>query len=234
MKHAIRKRIFWGVGIAVLMSFVIIPAAAQKSMNRARDEARESTKLLTDVMTDASRSIPRSLLRQAEAIGVFTNVKKGGFIIGGTGGDGIIARRTGKTTWGPPVYYDIGGADIGLQIGAKQGDFILVFMTAAALKDLLEDELELTAGLGLAAGPVGETAAVTTGKNSNIYVYANTGGAFAGATVGGGSIKPNNSINEALYKMKGGAVLTNPSQIKLSTLPTELQTFSSTVAKYAN
>src|SRR5687768_3965323 len=233
MKHEIRNRIFYGLGIAVLMSFVVMPAAAQKSVTRARNEARESTGLLTRVMSDASRSIPRALLRKAEAIGVFTNIKKGGFIIGGTGGDGIIARRTGKT-WGPPVYYDIGGADIGLQFGAKQGDFILIFMTESALSDLLDDELELTAALGIAAGPVGETAGVTTGKNSNIYVYSRTEGAFAGATIGGGSIKANNSINEELYKMKGGAVLTNPAQIKMTTLPAELRTFSSTVAKYAN
>lgn len=233
MKHVLRRRIFYGLGTAVLMSFVMIPAAAQKSVIHARDEAREATQVLTRVMSDRSRSIPRSLLRKAVAIAVFTNVKKGGFIIGGTGGDGVIARRTGKT-WGPPVYYDIGGADIGLQIGAKKGDFVLLFMTQSALDDLLDDELELTASLGIAAGPVGETAGATTATDSNVYVYSNASGAFAGASVGGGSIKANNSINEELYKMKGGAILTNPSQIKLSTLPAELQTFSSTVAKYAN
>src|SRR5688572_15527941 len=201
MKQGISNRIIYGLGIAVLMTFVTIPAAAQKSVTRARNEARESTKLLTYVMSNPAKAIPRALLRKAEAIGVFTNVKKGGFIIGGTGGDGIIARRTSKTTWGPPVYYDIGGADIGLQIGAKQSDFILVFMTQSALDDLLDDELELGAALGIAAGPVGETAAVTTGTDSNVYVYSNSGGAFAGASIGGGSVKANNSINEALYKM---------------------------------
>ena len=234
LKHVIRNRIFSGIGVAVLVSFVTMPLAAQKSVNRARDEARESTKLLTDVMSDGTKAIPRSVLSRAQAIAVFTNVKKGGFIIGGTSGDGVIARRTGKTTWGPPVYYDMGGADIGLQAGGKQGDYILVFMTEASLKDLLENELQLAAGVGVAAGPIGEQAGVMTDKTSNIYVYAHSGGAFAGATVGGASIKPNNSINEAIYKMKGGAVMTNPSQIKMSTLPAELQTFSTTVAKYAN
>jgi len=233
-KYVIRNQILFGIGAALLLSFVTIPADAQKSLNRARDEARESTKLLTDVMSDGTKAIPRSVLRRAEAIAVFTNVKKGGFIIGGTSGDGVIARRTGKTTWGPPVYFDIGGADIGLQAGGKQGDFILVFMTAASMKDLLENELQIEAGVGFAAGPVGEQAGVMTDKGSDIYVYAHSEGAFAGATIGGGSIKPNNSINQDVYKMKGGAILTNPSQIKMSTLPAELQAFSTTVAKYAN
>ena len=233
MTHVIRKRIFFGLGVAVLMSFVIIPAAAQKSLQHARDEAREATQLVNRVMTNPGKSIPRSLLRQAQAIAVFTNVKKGGFIIGGTGGDGVIARRTGKT-WGPPVYYDLGGANIGLQIGAKKGDIIAIFMTEAALNDLLDDELSLTAGLGVAAGPMGEEAGVTTSKNSDIYVYNRSGGGFIGATVGGGTIKANNSINDELYNMHGGAVLRDPSKIKMSTLPAELQAFSTALAKYSN
>ena len=233
MKNVIRNRIFCGFGVAVLMSFAIIPAAAQKSVIHARDEARQATQLITGVMANPAKSIPRSLLRKAEAIAIFTNVKKGGFIIGGTGGDGVIARRTGKT-WGPPVYYDLGGMDVGFQIGVKKGDFILLFMTEEALNKLLSDDLELTAGLGLTAGPTGENAGATTAKNSNVYVYARSSGAFAGATIGGATIKANNSINEELYKMKGGAVLTNPSQIKMSTLPAELQGFSTLLAKYSN
>jgi lipid-binding SYLF domain-containing protein len=233
MKHVIRNWIFCGVGLAVLMGFFMSPAAAQKSVIHARDEAREANQLLTTVMSNPAKAIPRSLIGKAEAIAVFTNVKKGGFIIGGTGGDGVIARRTGKT-WGPPVYYDIGGMDVGFQIGVKKGDFILLFMTEEALNKLLGDNLELTAGLGLTAGPTGKNAGATTGKNPNIYVYARSSGAFAGATIGGGSIKANNSINEELYKMSGGAVMTNPSQVKMSTLPVELKTFSSTLAKYSN
>jgi lipid-binding SYLF domain-containing protein len=231
MKRLIQKRIFWSV--AVLISFVVIPASAQKSLIRARDEAREATQLLTGVMSVPAKSIPRSVLRGAIAIAIFTNVKKGGFIIGGTGGDGVILRKTGKT-WSPPVFYNIAGADVGLQIGAKKGDFILVFMTESAFNDLLDDELELTAGIGAAAGPVGETATASTGIKSNVYVYSHSSGAFAGATVGGGTIKANNSINQEIYKMTGGAVLTDSSKIKTSTLPAELQEISKTLAKYSN
>jgi SH3 domain-containing YSC84-like protein 1 len=233
MKHIIRNRILCGIGAAVLISIVTIPAAAQKSFRHARDEAREATQLINRVMSDPSRSIPRSLLREAQAIAVFTNVKKGGFIIGGTGGDGVIARRTGKT-WGPPVYYDLGGANIGLQFGAKKGDIIAIFMTQSSLDDLLDDEFEMTAGVGVAAGPVGEEAGITTAKNPNVYIYTNSSGAFAGASVGGGTIKANNSINDDLYNMSAGAVLRDSSKIKVSTLPAELQAFSTALAKYSN
>jgi len=230
MKHATRNRIFFGIALAVLMSFV--PATAQKSLTHAREEATEATQLINRVMTNPAKSIPRSLLRRAQAIAVFTNVKKGGFIIGGTGGDGVIARRTGKI-WGPPVYYDLGGANIGLQIGAKKGDIIALFRTEEALNDLLDDEMEMTAGIGATAGPVGDEAGISTGKNSNIYVYSNSSGAFAGATIGGGTIKANNSINDDLYNMHAGAVLADSSKIKMSSLPAELQAFSAALAKYS-
>ena len=233
MKHLRRSQVIFVLCVAVLMSIAAITAIAQKSVEKAKSEARESTQLLTNVMSNASKAIPRSVLNRAEAIAIFTNVKKGGFIIGGTGGDGVIIRRVNKTTWGPPAYYDMGGMDIGLQAGGKQGDFILVFMTAESMKDLLENEMQLGASVGMAAGPVGEQAGVMTDKASSIYVYAHQSGAFAGATVGGGSIKPNNSINQALYKMNGGAVLTNPSQINMSTLPPELQSLSKLVAQYS-
>jgi SH3 domain-containing YSC84-like protein 1 len=232
MKHVIQTRILFGTAVAML-SFLIIPTAAQKSLSHARSEAREATQLINRVMSNPAKSIPRSLLRQAHAIAVFTNVKKGGFIIGGTGGDGVIARRNGKT-WSPPVYYDLGGANIGLQIGAKRGDVIALFMTEEALNDLLDDEFEMTAGIGATAGPVGDEAGVSTGKNSNVYVYSNSSGAFAGATIGGGTIKANNSINDDLYNMAAGAVLRDSSKVKLADLPAELRAFSTALAKYSN
>jgi len=233
MKRSIRNRIFLGLGIALLTGVIVIPAAAQKGLSRARDEAREATQLLNKVMANQGKSIPRSILRRAQAIAIFTNVKKGGFIIGGTGGDGVISRRTGKT-WGPPVYYNLGGANIGLQIGAKKGDVIALFMTEEALNDLLDDEMEMTAGIGATAGPVGDEAGASTSKNSNVYVYSNSSGAFAGATIGGGSIKANNSINQELYNLSGGSVLRDSSTIKIATLPAELKTLTTTLNKYVN
>jgi lipid-binding SYLF domain-containing protein len=224
--------------VGLLLSLIASQAAGQdsskvkKSKEHASNEAREAAQKFEEFMSNSSRSIPRSLLQRAEAVAVFTNVKKGGFIVGGTSGDGVISRRTGAS-WSPPVYYDMGGADIGLQIGGKQTDYIVVFMTPTALNDLLDDEFELSAAAGVAAGPMGETAAVTTGKESNVYIYSNSGGAFAGATVGGGTIKANNSINEALYKMKAGDALRNAAQIKAEGLPPELGNFSASLAKYS-
>ena len=100
MKQVIRNRMFFGIAGVVLVSFFAIPAAAQKSLTHARDEAREAHQLLTGVQSVPAKAIPRSVLRNALAIAVFTNIKKGGFIVGGTGGDGVIVRKKGNA-WGP-------------------------------------------------------------------------------------------------------------------------------------
>ena len=241
MKYKLKLWAVCLLGLSLILTFAGITVSPHdtnttkkitKQQDKAREEAREATETLRAAMQNPEKSIPRGLLKKAEAIGVFTNVKKGGFIIGGTGGDGVIVRRTGKG-WSAPVFYNMGGADVGLQAGVKESDIIMLFMQPGALKDLLDDSLELGAGVSVAAGPVGEGAAATTGVTGNeaIYTYTNSGGLFAGATVGGGKITADNSKNKAFYKMKGGEVLTNPGSVDVSKLPAELQGFTNAVAQ---
>jgi len=237
MTNAVKRPISYAFPLILILFFTgfsTLPVGTADDIKDGREEARQSTASLQKAMSDPAKSIPRAILQKAEAVAVFTNVKKGGFILGGTGGDGVISRRVG-TTWGPPAFYNIGGADVGLQIGVKETDFIMVFNTPGALKDLLNDKMEMSAGIGMAAGPLGEEAAARTNVTGNeaVYVYSNSGGAFAGATVGGGSITADNSRNEKFYNMKGGAVLTNPASVNVSKLPAELTTFTRTLEGYA-
>jgi len=237
MTNAVNRPISYAFPLILILFFTgfsTLPLGRADEIKEGREEARQSTASLQKAMSDPSKSIPRNLLRKAEAVAVFTNVKKGGFIIGGTGGDGVISRRIGNT-WGPPAYYNIAGADVGLQIGVKETDYIMVFNTPAALKDLLNDKMELSAGVSMAAGPIGEEAAARTKLTGNeaVYIYSNSGGAFAGATVGGGTITADNSRNQKIYNMRGADVLTDPSKVNVSKLPVELTTFTKTLAGYA-
>lgn len=215
-----------------LLMLAAVPAIAADAKEEGRNEAREATETLRAVMQKADMAIPRALLKKAEAIAVFTNIKKGGLIVGGTGGDGVISRRVGNT-WSAPAFYDVGGADVGFQIGLKQTDYILLFMQPGALKDLLDDKLEIGAGLSVAAGPVGDSAVITTGATEAVYVYSNTDGAFAGATIGGATITADNSRNQAFYKMNGGEMLNDPKKVNVSKLPAELRNFTNALAQYS-
>lgn len=237
MKYSVKRSIRAALALGFLVTLSIFVFAGENyaiadDVEDGRNEAREATETLRAVMQNSATSIPRALLKRAEAIAVFTNIKKGGFIVGGTGGDGVISRRSGNT-WGPPVFYNVGGADVGFQIGLKKTDYILLFMQPGALKDLLDDELELGASLGLAAGPVGDSATISTGSKDAVLVYSNTDGAFAGATIGGATIKADNSKNQAFYKMNGGQVLEKPKAVSVAKLPAELRGFTSALAQYS-
>ncbi|MDQ3323905.1 MAG: lipid-binding SYLF domain-containing protein, partial [Acidobacteriota bacterium] len=176
----------------------------------------------------------RELLEKAEAIGVFPNVVKAGFIIGGRGGDGVVARRTANG-WSAPVFYNIGGASIGAQIGAKKTDYIMLFMNEGALRDLLDDKLEFEGDLSFAAGPIGRTVGAGTNltADAGILIYSRSKGAFVGASIGGAVLTADNSINEAFYKMKAGEVLDKPESVNLTNVSADLRNFSETVKQYA-
>src|SRR5688500_5144413 len=136
------------------------PTASAKQLKEASKKAESASEVFDKVMEAPVRSIPRELLDRAEAVAVFPGVLKAGFVVGGRGGSGVISRRvTGG--WSVPAFFKMGGASLGLQIGAARTDLILLFMNEAALKGLLEDKLEVGGEASAAAGPVGRTASAS-------------------------------------------------------------------------
>ena len=243
MKQTIKQWTLSGLAIIVALSFGIVSIPAQTTMNakemrkqqkEGRSEVREATKVFRKIMSVPDRAIPQELLEKAEAIGVFPNVVKAGFIVGGRGGDGVVARRT-SNGWSAPVFYNIGGASFGAQIGAKKTDYIMLFMNEGALRDLLDDKLEFEGDLSFAAGPIGRTVGVGTNltADAGILIYSRSKGAFIGASIGGAVLTADNSINEAFYKMKAGEVLDKPESVNLTNVSADLRGFSDTVKLYA-
>ncbi len=243
MKKTIKQWTLSGLAIIAALSFGIVSIPAQTTMNakemrkqqkEGRDEVREATKTFREIMSVPDKGIPRELLEKAEAVGVFPNVVKAGFIIGGRGGDGVVARRTANG-WSAPVFYNIGGASVGAQIGAKKTDYIMLFMNEGALRDLLDDKLEFEGDLSFAAGPIGRTVGAGTNltADAGILIYSRSKGAFIGASIGGAVLTADNSINDAFYKMKAHEVLEKPESVKLTNVSADLRNFSETVKQYA-
>lgn len=243
MKNTIRRLAFATAGIAFAISVVGVIVPAQKTTDskevakrkeHGNGEVREATKAFQAVMNAPDQGIPRQLLEKAEGIGVFPNVVKAGFIIGGSGGGGVVARRT-ESGWSAPVFYNIGGMSFGAQIGAAKTDYIMLFMNEGALEELLDDKVEFEGSLSFAAGPVGRTLAAGTNLSADagILIYSRSRGLFAGATIGGAVLTADNNINEAFYKMKGFEVLEKPESVSMTKSSRGLQNFSNTVKQYA-
>jgi SH3 domain-containing YSC84-like protein 1 len=205
-----------------------------KKINEATRRAQRAANTLIEIMNVPDKAIPRELLAKAEAVAVFPNVIKAGFIVGGRGGSGVISRRL-PYGWSAPAFFDLGGGSIGLQIGASSTDFVLLFMNESALKGLLEDKFEIGGEVGVAAGPLGREASASTNAtlDAGILSYSRSKGLFAGLELKGVVINPDNNDNEAVYGMKARDILTGTQKMTIEQMPPGVRIFPRTLARYS-
>jgi lipid-binding SYLF domain-containing protein len=234
------KRILLLSVVAVSLSLVNVVTAQTKrdrSTNKAQAAAKQSAqaaRVFDAIMGTREKSIPRDLLRRAEAVAVFPGVLKGGFIVGGRRGSGVISRRV-KGGWSAPAFFDLTGGSIGLQIGAASTDYILLFMNTEAVESLLGDKFEIGGEGSAAAGPVGRSASASTDLklNAQILSYSRSKGAFAGLELKGVVIKPDNEDNSQVYGFTAKDILTGANKITMETMPEGVRVFPETLSRYS-
>ena len=205
-----------------------------KQVKKAAETAKNASKVLNELMKIPASSIPAKLLKDARAIAVFPKVIKAAFGIGGAGGQGLISRRI-KGGWSAPVAFKIASGSVGLQIGATSTDYVMLFMSDDSLKNLLEDKFEMGAEGSVAAGPVGRTAAATTNAQleAEILTYSRAKGLFAGISLKGGVLSPDNDRNQALYGMDSKELLTGANKIAIADIPAATKGLQQTITAYA-
>lgn len=223
--------------IAMLCAGAIAVSAQDKhdmeERSNALKDTRKATEVLREIMGTPEKGIPNTLFKDANAIGIFPDVIKAAFIVGGRGGDGLVVKRNSDGTWGTPVFYNVGGASFGPQIGAKSTDYVMLFMNDGSIEKLLTDKLELGADVSVAAGPVGRTAGAATNLGMDgILSYSRSKGAFAGASLKGSVLSPDNDANEAFYGMKAADVMRQPGGATVSPMPKEFETLKMALASY--
>ena len=81
------------VTLSLLLGFVVLPAAQSEEARRVS----EAITVLTEVMNAGDQSVPHSIMQKAEGIAVFPSLLKGGFIVGGQHGRGVLSARDPKT-----------------------------------------------------------------------------------------------------------------------------------------
>jgi len=205
-----------------------------KKLSEAAKEAQKASDAFTEIMNIPEKAIPQGLLDKAEAIAVFPDVIKAGFIVGGRGGHGVISRRV-KGGWSAPAAFDLGGGSVGLQIGANKTDFVLLFMNDEALGGLLKDKFEIGGEGSAVAGPVGRTASASTDAllRAQIVSYSRSKGLFAGLELKGVVIKPDDNDNVAVYGMKASEMLAPTRTLTLAKMPAGVRIFPRTLARYS-
>ena len=141
----------------------------------------------------------KQLSKEARALFIIPQFLRGAFVFGGAGGSGVLIARDEKTgKWGDPVFYNIGSASFGLQIGADVSEMVLVVRTRKGLEEFFTNDFKLGANAGMATGPVGAGMSAQ-GIAADILSYARKKGAFAGMALDGAFVSVSNDSNQAYY-----------------------------------
>jgi lipid-binding SYLF domain-containing protein len=205
------------IGLLVLLA---LPAAAQK---KEEERVGNAGKVMKEILA-APDSIPQSVLDKADCIVVLPSVVKFALGIGGSYGRGVMTCRGGKDfkgKWGAPTMMALEGGSVGLQLGGQATDFVLLLMNSRSASSILSSKVKLGGDASAAAGPVGRTASAETDvtMRAEILTYSRARGAFAGVSLAGSTLRPDNDANKHLYGKEvpakdivlGGAVPTPPS-----------------------
>ena len=192
--------------VIVLTLAVALPAQAQLE-EKIADRFWASTKILEQLVNAPDGGIPRRLLKDAECVGVIPSVKRAAFGIGGRYGRGVVVCRKdeGAGPWGAPSMISLSGGSFGFQLGGQSTDVLMLFMSPDSMRQLLKDKLTLGGDVSAAAGPKGRTISAETSATmrAEILTYARSRGLFAGISLEGAVLKPDNDANRTLY---GGRV----------------------------
>jgi lipid-binding SYLF domain-containing protein len=195
----------------------------------AADDAKESDRLLNAgtvlrEILNVPDDIPQDLLHKADCVIVYPSVLKAAFIVGGSYGRGAMSCRTGENfngPWSPPSMMALEAGSFGFQIGGQATDFVLLVMNDRGARAILTSKVKLGGDAAVAAGPKGRDAAASTDATlrAEVLSYSRSRGLFAGISLEGSTVRPDNDANERLYGKKvsaeniifNGAVPTPPS-----------------------
>jgi lipid-binding SYLF domain-containing protein len=186
-----------------LLIGVAVPIYGQE---KEADRVENAGKVMQEILNSPD-SIPQSVLDKADCVVVLPSVLKAAFIVGGSYGRGVMTCRGGKDfqgKWGPPTMMALEGASGGLQIGGQATDFVLLLMNSRSATGILSSKVKLGGDASAAAGPVGRTASAETDATlrAEILSYSRARGAFAGVSLAGSTLRPDNGANEKLYGKK--------------------------------
>lgn len=183
------------------LSLVWVPVIAGERTANERDRLQRAEAVLKASLDAPDQGIPKDALEKAECVGVFPDVKKGAFIIGGEGGSGVFTCRDKHGVMGAPAFFKIGSGSIGWQFGGQETDLVLLVMNEGGMQHLLADRFTLGAEAVATGGPVGRTikAATDAQMHAQILSWSRSQGAFLGAALEGSVIRPDNKANEKIY-----------------------------------
>ena len=190
------NRIFF---LIVVIALAGLPAYGQKDENNRIENAGKVMVEILNVPDD----IPQDLLDKAACVIVLPSVMKAAFVVGGSYGRGVLTCRSGPDfngRWSAPAMMALEGGSVGFQIGGQATDFVMLVMNRRGAESILSSKVKLGADAAAAAGPKGRDAAAATDVTlrAEVLSYSRSRGLFAGISLEGSTLRPDNDGNERL------------------------------------
>jgi SH3 domain-containing YSC84-like protein 1 len=193
--------------LSPLLALAIVGLPLSAAQDKKEVERLQNCGTVLKEILDIPDDIPQDLLDKAECVIVYPSVLKAAFVIGGSYGRGAMACRTGEHYTGPwsaPTMMALEGGSVGLQIGGQATDFVLLVMNARGAHSILSSKVKLGADASVAAGPKGRTANASTDvtMRAEVLSYSRARGLFAGISLEGSTVRPDDDANERVYGKK--------------------------------
>jgi lipid-binding SYLF domain-containing protein len=185
---------------------VLLIAGTLYAANKEQKRLENSGVVMQEII-NTPENIPREILGKADCVIVFPSVLKAAFVVGGSYGRGAMVCRTGgefKGPWGAPAMYALEGGSIGFQIGGQATDLILLIMNERGASSILNSKVKLGADASVAAGPLGRDASADTDAylRSEVLSYSRSRGLFAGVSLEGSTLRPDDDATAEVYGRK--------------------------------
>jgi lipid-binding SYLF domain-containing protein len=185
---------------------ILFVAAGLYAANKEQKRLENSGVVMEEIM-NTPENIPQELLEKAECVIVFPSVLKAAFGVGGSYGRGAMVCRTGTGfggPWGAPAMYALEGGSFGFQLGGQATDLVLLVMNDRGAQSILSSKVKLGADASASAGPKGRDASADTDAylRAEILSYSRSRGLFAGISLEGSTLRPDDEANERVYGRK--------------------------------
>lgn len=167
----------------------------------------EAAVVLQELTAGNAERIPERLLAEAYAIVIVPHYLRGAFVVGVSGGRGVVVTRDANGRWLAPEFITIGGGSLGWQIGVQATDLVLIIRTPRSLDNLRQGKLTLGADASVAAGPLGRYASASTDARmqAEILTYSRSRGLFAGVSLSGAVLQSDMRATQSYYQMGPGS-----------------------------
>ena len=187
--------------LATIIAAVLLGATAPGAMAKDEEDGQaivdKARITLGEFMRDKDYAWLQENITKAKGVLIYPQVVKAGFVLGGSGGTGVLLVKDGTTgEWSQPAFYTVGSVSYGLQIGGEVAEVILLVNSQKGVDSLLSNKFKLGADVSVALGPVGAGAKA---EFADFYSFAKSKGLYAGMNLTGSVPDVRSGLNKAYY-----------------------------------